>query len=150
MTATAWFLMPVGFAAGMTVAMQFGVNSQLKTVVGGTVTAAAISFIVGAVALTVAAAVVDRRLPEAGAAFNAPPWVWIGGLLGAYYVIASIVLTPRLGAATTVGLVLAGQVAASIAIDHFGLLRVSVQEATLPRLLGALLIVVGVVLVQRF
>lgn len=150
MNATTWFLMPVGFAAGMAVAMQFGVNSQLKSVVGGTVTAAAISFIVGATALTLAAILIDRRLPEAGAMLDAPSWVWIGGLLGAYYVIASIVLTPRLGAATTVGLVLAGQVAASIAIDHFGLLRVSVQEATLPRLLGALLIVAGVVLVQRF
>lgn len=150
MNATTWLLMPVGFAAGMAVAMQFGVNSQLKSVVGGTVTAAAISFIVGAAALTLAAILIDRRLPEAGAMLDAPSWVWIGGLLGAYYVIASIVLTPRLGAATTVGLVLAGQVAASIAIDHFGLLRVSVQEATLPRLLGALLIVAGVVLVQRF
>ena len=150
MTATTWFLMPVGFAAGAAVAMQFGVNTQLRTVVGGTVTAAAISFIVGAAGLTVAAAVVDRRLPAASAVISAPLWVWIGGLLGAFYVIASIVLTPRLGAATTVGLVLAGQVAASIAIDHFGLLRVSVQEATLPRLAGAVLIVVGVFLVQRF
>lgn len=150
MAATTWFLLPVGFAAGVAVAMQFGVNSELRGVVGGTVTAAAVSFIVGTAALTLAAAVVDHRLPEASAVLGAPPWVWIGGLLGAFYVLASIVLTPRLGAATTVGLVLAGQVAASIVIDHFGLLRVQVQEATLPRLLGALLIIVGVFLVQRF
>ena len=127
-----------------------GVNSKLRTVVGGTVTAAAISFIAGTAALTLAAALIDRRLPEMNAVLGAPLWVWIGGLLGAFYVLASIVLTPRLGAATTVGLVLAGQVSASIAIDHFGLLRVQVQEATLPRLLGTLLIIAGVVLVQRF
>ena len=150
MAATTWFLLPVGFAAGAAVATQFGVNTQLRSVVGGTVTAAAISFIVGAAALTLAAVVIDRRIPDATIVVHAPPWVWIGGLLGSFYVLASIVLTPRLGAATTVGLVLAGQVAASIAIDHFGLLRVPVQEATLPRLLGALLIVAGVVLVQRF
>ncbi len=130
--------------------MQFGVNSQLRGTVGGAVTAAAISFVVGTVALTIAALLVDRRLPEAGAVVAAPWWVWVGGFLGAFYVLASIVLTPRLGAATTVGLVLAGQVVASMIIDHFGLLRLPVQEATLPRLLGALLIIGGVVLVQRF
>jgi len=41
-------------------------------------------------------------------------------------------------------------VIASIIIDHFGLFRVAVQEAIVPRLLGALLIVAGVFLVQRF
>jgi bacterial/archaeal transporter family-2 protein len=45
---------------------------------------------------------------------------------------------------------LTGQVVASIAIDHFGLLGVPVQSASLPRIGGALLIVMGVVIVQRF
>jgi len=57
---------------------------------------------------------------------------------------------PLLGTATTVGLFLAGHVIASIAIDHFGLLGVPVQPASIPRLLGALLIIVGVAIVQRF
>jgi transporter family-2 protein len=57
---------------------------------------------------------------------------------------------PHLGAATTVGLFLAGQVIASIAIDHLGLLGVTAQPASIPRLLGALLIIVGVAMVQRF
>jgi bacterial/archaeal transporter family-2 protein len=76
--------------------------------------------------------------------------MWTGGLLGAFFVCASIILTPRLGAATTVGVFLTGQVVASIAIDHFGLLGVPVQSASLPRIGGALLIVMGVVIVQRF
>ena len=76
--------------------------------------------------------------------------MWAGGLLGSFYVFASVILTPRLGAATTVALILTGQVLASIVIDHFGLFRVASQEATPLRLLGALLIVAGVFLVQRF
>jgi transporter family-2 protein len=81
---------------------------------------------------------------------SAPPWMYLGGLLGAFYVSASIVLTPRLGVATTIGLFLAGQVIASIVIDHFGLFGVAVQPASIPRILGALLIIVGVAVVQRF
>ena len=64
--------------------------------------------------------------------------------------LATIVVIPRLGAATTVGFILAGQVLASIVIDHFGLIRVPVHELNIPRLAGAVLIVIGVALVQRF
>ena len=91
---------------------------------------------------------VQRSLPDSVA--SAPWWAWTGGLLGAFFVLASIILTPRLGAATTIGLILTGQVLASIVIDHFGLIRVPVHEASLPRIIGALLIVAGVVMVQRF
>jgi bacterial/archaeal transporter family-2 protein len=98
------------------------------------------------VALTLA---LNGGLPSFGGVANAPWWVWTGGLLGAFYVFASVILTPRLGAATTVALILTGQVLASIAIDHFGLFRVA-QEVTPLRLLGATLIIAGVFFVRRF
>jgi transporter family-2 protein len=146
----AWVLLPVALAAGVILPVQFAVNSHLRNFVGGPVAAAAVSFVVGTVALAIAALVLQRSLPEPGSVASAPWWAWTGGLLGAFFVLASIVLTPRLGAATTIGLILTGQVIASIVIDHLGLLRVPVHEASLPRILGALLIVVGVIVVQRF
>ena len=146
-----WLLLvPVALGAGTAVSMQFGVNSQLRTVAGGPVAASAISFIVGTVALVALTLVLNSGLPSFGEVSGAPWWIWTGGLLGAFYVFASVILTPRLGAATTVALILTGQVFASIAIDHFGLFRVATQEATPLRLLGALLIVAGVFFVQRF
>jgi len=146
-----WLLLvPVALGAGTAVSMQFGVNSQLRTVAGGPVAASAISFIVGTVALVALTLVLNSGLPSFGEVSGAPWWIWTGGLLGAFYVFASVILTPRLGAATTVALILTGQVLASIAIDHFGLFRVATQEATPLRLLGALLIVAGVFFVQRF
>ena len=143
-------LLPIPIAAGAALTTQFAVNAQLRTVVGGPVVAAAVSFFIGMVALVVAAGLVDRSVPEMSAVTSSPWWVWIGGLLGAAFVLTSIVLTPRLGAATTVGLFLAGQMIASVVIDHFGLFRVAVQEATLPRILGVGLVLFGVFLVQRF
>jgi transporter family-2 protein len=119
-----WILLPVALAAGVVLPVQFGVNSQLRTFAGGPVAAAAISFVV-------ATLVVQRSLP--GSIASAPWWAWTGGLLGAFFVLASIILTPRLGAATTIGLI-----------------RVPVHEASFPRIIGALLIVAGVVMVQRF
>ncbi len=143
-------LLPIALAAGMAAPTQFAINTQLRDVVGGPVLAAALSFLVGTVALFATTAVLRRSVPELGPIAGAPWWMWTGGLLGAFFVCASIILTPRLGTATTVGVFLTGQVVASIAIDHFGLLGVPVQSASLPRIGGALLIVVGVVIVQRF
>jgi transporter family-2 protein len=143
-------LLPLALVAGMAAPTQFAINSQLRQVVGGPVLAAALSFLIGTVVLVAAAAVIRRSVPDLGPITSAPWWMYLGGFLGAYYVVASVILTPRLGAATTIGLFLAGQVVASIGIDHFGLFGVPVQPASLPRILGALLIVVGVAVVQRF
>ena len=143
-------LLPMALAAGMALPTQFAINTQLRSVVGGPVLAAGISFIVGTIVLLGATLVMRRSVPDLAPILGAPWWMYTGGLLGAGFVLASVILTPRLGAATTIGLFLTGQVIASIIIDHFGLFRVAVQEATLPRLLGALLIVAGVFLVQRF
>ncbi|WP_307500277.1 DMT family transporter [Paenibacillus brasilensis] len=78
---------------------------------------------------------------------EAPWWMWTKGLLGASYVLATTILMPRIGAAATVGYVLAGQVLASILIDHFGLIGATTH--TFPRLLGALLVLGGVIIVQK-
>jgi bacterial/archaeal transporter family-2 protein len=143
-------LLPAALVAGMAAPTQFAINSQLRHVVGGPVLAATISFLVGTVVLFAATVVISRSVPALDTAVSAPWWMYLGGLLGAFYVCASIVLTPRLGVATTIGLFLAGQVIASMVIDNFGLFGVPVQAASIPRILGALLIIVGVAVVQRF
>ncbi|WP_240432619.1 DMT family transporter [Rubrobacter indicoceani] len=146
------FLVPLALLAGTAIAAQFAVNSQLRGVVGGPVIAAAVSFIIGSVALTVAAIVYGRGLPQVSQMefSGAPWWVWTGGILGGIYVLASVLITPRLGAAPTVAMFLTGQMSASVVIDHFGLLGVQTHEATLPRIVGVAFILVGVFLIQRY
>lgn len=77
-------------------------------------------------------------------------WAWIGGLAGAVYGLTAILLAYRLGAATLMASVVTGQVVASVLLDHFGWLGFEVHSATVWRLLGAALMVVGVVLIARF
>ncbi len=150
MKGVTWLLLLFAFVAGAALPVQFSINAVLRGFVGGPAVAAAISFFGGTLALVVVALVLRESWPLGEAVARAPWWVWVGGLLGALYVLATIVVIPRLGAATTVGLILAGQVLASIVIDHFGLIRVPVHELNIPRFAGAVLIVVGVALVQRF
>ena len=101
-------------------------------------------------ALFAATLVVARGWPGAERLGDAPWWVWLGGLLGAFYVLGSVVSAPRLGAATLVAVILAGQAVASLAVDHFGWVGFEENPVTPGRLLGVLLVAVGVALVRAF
>jgi bacterial/archaeal transporter family-2 protein len=144
-----WLLVPLALAAGFVLPVQFAVNAQLRTYAGGPFAAATISFLVGTVAL-VAATLVSREHVTFGKLGDAPWWAWLGGVLGAFYLTASIVLAPRLGAGTTVALIVGGQMLAALVIDQFGLLRLPVHHAGPLRVLGAALVVAGVTLIRVF
>jgi transporter family-2 protein len=73
---------------------------------------------------------------------------WTGGIFGAIYIAASIFLVSRLGAATVIALLIAGQLIGSIVFDHFGLFGLPEHHVTLPRALGAALLLGGAILVR--
>ncbi|RAS71578.1 DMT family transporter [Priestia endophytica] len=135
--------------AGMALPTQFSVNAQLRNVVGSPVVASTVSFMVGAVALLVVS-LFGKGINIKKEWFEAPWWVWTGGLLGAFYVVATVILIPRIGAAATVSYIFAGQMIASVLIDHFGIIGVQSHSLSLPRLCGLILVLIGVVIVQKF
>ena len=131
-------------AAGAMLPVQFGINAQLASWVGSPLRATLVSFVVGAAVLFIATLIFARGWPGAEKVGGAPWWVWIGGFLGAFYVLGSVVTAPKLGAATLVALVLAGQAAASLTVDHFGLVGFTESPVTPGRLLGIGLVAFGV------
>ncbi|MNT74100.1 hypothetical protein D3C72_2128810 [compost metagenome] len=60
----------------------------------------------------------------------------------------ALVLLPKLGASGFMALALAGQVVASMLLDHFGWFGLVERHVSLPKVLGALLLIAGVVLIQ--
>jgi len=143
------FLIIFALLAGMALPTQFSVNAQLRSVVHSPIIASTISFIVGAIVLLLIS-LFGRGMGINKEWLAAPWWVWTGGLLGAFYVVASIVLIPRLGATATVAYILAGQMVASTLIDHFGLIGVQMHSLSIPRVIGVILIIFGVIIIQKF
>ncbi|MDP9492014.1 MAG: DMT family transporter [Actinomycetota bacterium] len=141
-----WSYLVFALLAGAMLPIQFGINAQLATWVGGSVRAALVSFVVGAVGLLIAVLFTARGWPDR--AGDAPWWVWIGGLLGAFYVLGSIVTAPKLGAVTLVALILAGQAIASLLVDHYGWVGFEEHPVTLLRIVGIVLLAGGVALVR--
>ncbi|MFZ1700836.1 MAG: DMT family transporter [Pyrinomonadaceae bacterium] len=137
-------------AAGAMMPTQAAINNKLSTVVSSPILAALVSFVVGTVGLFVYAVASGTPIGNLASIKDAPPIAWLGGLLGAFFVTATIVLVPRLGVAMTFSLVIAGQMLVTLVIDHFGLLGVPVKEINLARVGGILLITGGVILIRRF
>ncbi len=140
----------LAFAAGAVLPFQFGINAQLADWLGSPLRASFAAFVVGAVALLAITLAFARGWPGADRAAAAPWWVWLGGLLGAFYVFGSVVTAPRLGAVTLVAAVLAGQAAASVVIDHFGWVGFAEHHVSPGRLAGLVLLAAGVTLVRVF
>ncbi|MFO7983074.1 MAG: DMT family transporter [Desulfuromonadales bacterium] len=144
------FLVFIALIAGFIVPTQAGINAQLSIWTRSPVLAATISFAVGTVALVVYAIIMRIPLPDWSRASDHPWWIWTGGVLGAFFVTATIMLAPKLGAALMVVLVLAGQLIASLILDHFGWLGFPVQEISAGRIFGIVLVAFGVILVRFY
>ena len=135
-------------AAGAMLPIQAGINAQLSDWLDSPVRASLVSFAVGTAALLAVTLVAFRGFPGAHRLQEAPWWVWIGGLLGAFYVLGSVVTAPRLGAAGFIAVILAGQSATSLVLDHFGWVGFAEKAATPGRVVGLVLVAAGVLLIR--
>jgi bacterial/archaeal transporter family-2 protein len=135
-------------AAGGLVGMQAPVNSRLGKSVGS-FEAATFSFLVGTAALVLILLIARGGIGGFGQIGRVPWWGLVGGLLGAVYVSVALVAVRTLGASGLTAVVIGGQLAISVAIDRFGLLGVAKQSIGAERILGLVLLAVGVVLVVR-
>jgi bacterial/archaeal transporter family-2 protein len=139
----------LAIAAGVSFVMQQAVNSELRTAISSAAWAGFVSYLGGTICMVVLALAMRETVPEGSALLRSHWWAWTGGLFGAVYIAISILLVPRLGTATFVALLVAGQMLASLIFDHYGLLGVPQHPANAPRLLGALLLVGAVILIRR-
>lgn len=137
-------------AAGFALSFQAAVNVRLREAVTSPALSAAISFGVGAVFLwsCVGAGLLGGAGTGVRGLAQAPQWSLCGGLLGAFYVLSTILAVPRLGAALTISVAILGQQCAALLLDSTGWLGVPRAPLSAVRVLGAMLVVLGVALLQ--
>lgn len=135
----------VAVVVGMLVPLQSLLNARLGQMTAGPLFAALCSFVVGAITLAVAWAIMGPMPP---AIARVPWWAWMGGLIGAGFVFVSALLVTRLGAAALICLFVLGQLLGSALLDHFGVLHAR-QPLEPVRLFGIALVALGALLVVR-
>jgi bacterial/archaeal transporter family-2 protein len=135
----------IAFVAGATSSFQVVVNAQLRSYLVHPMQATLVSFLVGTFVSGVYCLMLRNPLPALSDVSRTPWWVWIGGLLGTLFVWSSIVVSPRIGVAALLCAVVAGQMLASLMIDHFGWCHATQFPVSAQRLIGAALVVTGAV-----
>ncbi|TXJ08780.1 MAG: DMT family transporter [Afipia sp.] len=139
----------LAFAAGISIVIQQALNANLRHALDSAAWSGFASYFVGVICMAVLAVALRDPVPSAAVASRIPWWAWSGGLFGAIFIGLAIYLIPILGAATFISVLIAGQMLTSVAFDHFGWLGLEQRTVDLPRLIGASLLIAGVILIRR-
>lgn len=135
--------------AGAFLPMQGSMNSKLAKAGENPVYASMISFTIGVLALVAYILLTSQNVSWKGLK-DAPSYSWLGGVLGAFYVTVIVFAFPKIGPGLTFGLVVAGQLITSMVMEHFQIMGTPHQPISLGRIVGVLLIIIGVVAVKNF
>jgi bacterial/archaeal transporter family-2 protein len=75
-----------------------------------------------------------------------PAWLWSGGAISLFIILAMTVAGPRIGIAATLGILIAGNLLMGALIDQLGLLGLDRVPIGWPRALGIVLLAAGAAL----
>lgn len=136
----------VALAAGVALATQSAVNTQLaKAMSGEAVIATFISFAVGTIVLFFIAWVKSDLWGNLSAIPSQPWWKLIGGILGAVVVFTTVLLAPKLGITAMLFFIIVGQLITATTIDHFGLIGMPIREVNITKFIGLIIVAFGLV-----
>jgi transporter family-2 protein len=139
----------VALVAGGMIALQAPINAEVAMRLGHPISAATMSFVVGTIMLLALALLFARGSTNLGALQTMPLYMLLGGgLLGAIYVTVNLMLAPKIGIAAIMALGIAGQLFTALFLDRFGMFELTVRELSLGRVSGAILVLVGALMVR--
>ncbi|MBA2409875.1 MAG: DMT family transporter [Gammaproteobacteria bacterium] len=135
-------------ASGIGLAVQAATNARMSEAVQSPVLSALINFTVGGVMLAALAMSGIFGRGNLSTIGTAPWWAWTGGILGATWVTTAVVALPKIGTAIAFAAVIIGQLVGALLLDTFGLLGVPQIPLHPWRVAGAVLMVIGIVMMQ--
>ncbi len=144
-----WIYITFALLAGAGLAVQAGANTQLRLSVGNPLKVSLFSFIIGTIVLTVFVFFNNRIPLNSDFLSQTSWWHWTGGILGAIYVVAVIILAPKIGVFYLFGLLVVGQILCSLVIDHFGWLGFERRPINFSKTVGLLCLIVGLFIIQN-
>jgi bacterial/archaeal transporter family-2 protein len=141
-----WLVVIIGLIGGVAVGLQAPMGGAMGARIGGT----ASSFIIHLGGLILSSVLLFARSGERIRDWNTLPWYMLGaGVFGLILYLTISVTQPRLGSAMMIVLIIIGQLAVGVVIDHFGWLGVVTRPVDVSRILGIIALIVGGYLVAR-
>ncbi|MEX2211012.1 MAG: DMT family transporter [Gaiellaceae bacterium] len=131
--------------AGLSGAVQIAVMSELGERAGvfpAIALSGVVAFVLGIVVLYAS----GSSLGGIRDTLREPAWLWTGGAISLFIILAMTVAGPRIGIAATLGILIGGNLVSGALIDHFGLLGLDRIPIGWPRALGIVLLGIGAAL----
>ncbi|MEA5084610.1 MAG: DMT family transporter [Lachnospiraceae bacterium] len=144
----------LSFLSGLAVALQVGINGQLRSNIGSPILASLVSFLVGSIGLCIVFCYTLANGTYALSTLSTMKdirwWMFTGGLLGAFYIFTTIISPSKIGFANMFSLAICGQIILAVIFDHFGLMGNKIHLISPLRIIGMVLLVSGVYIIQKY
>lgn len=138
----------IALAVGCLFGIQPSVNANLGIAVQHPLQAALISFGTGTLIIAFCCMATGNFPPHfTTTPSQIPIWMWMGGTIGAVVVTSSLIIVPRMGSLPWFAAMITGQVIAATVLDHFGWLGNPRVTASPMRLIGAGLLLAGLLVI---
>lgn len=135
--------------SGALLPIQAGLNTKLGKTLESPLYASLASFLVGTIGLIIYILATRQTVSWSGVK-DAPQYIWLGGLMGAFYITVIIFVFPKLGPGLSFGLIVAGQMVVSLLLQHFDVLVAHRSPISYMQIVGVVLVVVGVIIIRKF
>lgn len=140
-------LILLGAVVGSLIPIQTSINSRLAVFTRSVFLSSFYSFLVGTILLILfnIFANPEKLLPSyiISQEFS---YIWfIGGLMGVIYLTGNVILLPKIGAALTVIMTVAGQMVIGLMVDTFGWFDAEIQSLNIFRVLGIVIMIAGII-----
>jgi transporter family-2 protein len=145
----AW-LYPLILIAGALQAWGPPMNNALKKALVNPWLGSLVSFLPVVAFLGVVLLCLPKPLPTAVSLTQMPWWAPLGGLVGAFAVVAGLLFVGKVGAGAFAGLTITANILMSLVIDKFGLFGMETHALSVGRMAGAALMVAGIALISYF
>jgi bacterial/archaeal transporter family-2 protein len=146
----AFWLYPIILVAGALQAWGPPMNNALRSSMENPWLSSTISFLPVVALLSIVWLCQPHPFPTRESIAAMPWWAPLGGLIGAFAVVAGLMFVGRVGAGTFGGLTITANILMSLLIDKYGWFGMNVHELTPGRAAGGLLMAVGIFLISRF
>jgi transporter family-2 protein len=145
---SAW-LYPIIIVAGALQAWGPPMNGALRNALVNPWLASLVSFLPIVAFLGCIFFCLPQPLPTVEGVEKMPWWAPLGGIIGAFAVVAGLMFVDKVGAGVFAGLLITANFLMSLLIDKYGWFGMPVHELNGGRIVGALLMVAGIALISR-
>lgn len=139
----------IAFSSGAAISIQAAINAQLGSLLKNPLLAACVAFFSSIFFTLLAVMVYTKEYPSIEIVRSVPIYLWFsGGILSAFGISMFYYLIPKMGIGPMMSFALTAQLVVAVIAGHFGWFNLPIKPLTLGKLIGGIVLIIGVVLIN--